>query len=98
MPSRLESTKMIDANSVQVIQSRCHAVNPPAIARLLMRLPIVKGITPKLALGAEIIRRHASHESRIQLVVNQEQLRVGPHVRRIRRYKNGQVAQDPHPS
>ena len=45
---------------------------------------------------AEVIGRHSADESRPALFVQQEQLRIRPHVARIGRNKEGQVADQPH--
>ena len=98
MPGRLEAAKVIDANRVEVIQPCLEPINPPTIARLSERLPVIDRVSPELALGAEIIRRNAGDDPRLRLLVQQEQLGIGPHVRRIRGNKDGKITQQPHPA
>ena len=96
VPGRLEAAKVIDANRVEVIQPRLEPIDPPAIARLSERLPVIDRVPPQLALGAEIIRRNAGDDPGLRLVVQEEQLRIGPYVRRIRGNKDGKITQQPH--
>ena len=57
-----------------------------------MGVPVVNRITPELPCRAEIIGRHAGHEARPVLLIQEKELRVGPHVTGIGRDEEGQVA------
>ena len=61
-----------------------------------MDLPVVYGVAPELSVGAEVVRRHAGYETRVVLVIEQEQVGVGPNVARIRRNEKGQVTNQAH--
>ena len=49
-----------------------------------------------MALGAEVIGRHAANEARPLPFVQQEQLRVGPYVTGVRGNEKGQIADQTH--
>src|SRR5512132_1146923 len=67
-------------------------------ASLAESIPIVDGIAPKLAILAEIVRRHSGNESRTVLFVEQEQFGMGPYVARIGRNKERKVTDQSHSS
>ena len=98
MPGRRESAEVIEADRVDVREQGPDAVDAKAIAARGKRVPVVDGIAPELPLGAEIVRRHAGNHARPALVVEQEKLRIGPHVARVRRDEKGQIADQTHAS
>ena len=59
--------------------------------------PSRKADCPSAARRAEIIGRHSSHHGRLALLVEQEQLRVGPQVRRIAGHEDRYVADQAQP-
>ena len=71
---------MIQTNYIHVSQQRTEAIDAPAIAGPAQRVPVIDGVAPELSLGAELIGGHTSHEARLVLFVQQEQLRTGPNV------------------
>ena len=84
VPSRGESAEVIQPYDVDVGEQGAQPIDSPAIARVPQGLPVVNGISPKLARGAEIVGRHAANEAGTAVLVQQEQPWVGPHVARVR--------------
>ena len=83
---------MIQPNRVDVRQQGAHPIDAPAKAGSPMGLPVVHGVAPKLSLGAEVVGRHAGYETWVVVIIEQEQLGVGPNIARIRRNEKGQIA------
>ena len=92
MPGGREAAEVIQSNRVHVGQQGAQSVDAPAIACPAQRLPVIDGVAPELSLGAEVVRRHAGHEARPALLVEQEQFRVGPDIARVGGDEEGQVA------
>src|SRR5271157_2241244 len=91
VPGGREPAKMIQTDHVHVGEQRTDAIDAPAVAGPTQGVPVVDRVAPELSLRAKIIRRHAGYEARPVPVVQQEELRVGPNVARVRRDKKGQV-------
>ena len=91
-PVRFEPAEMIEPHYVHLFEARDKPVQPPAIAALLQRFPIVERIAPELAGGAEIVRRHSGDDGRLAMLVEIKQIGVGPDVGRIARDENRQVS------
>src|SRR2546422_7785466 len=89
-------SKMIETDHIHVGEQRTESIDAPAIAGLSQRLPVVDGVAPELSLGAEVIGGHAGDELWPPLFVQQEQVRVGPNVARVRRNEKGQIANQAH--
>src|SRR5215813_15297698 len=96
MPRCREPAKMIETNHVHVSKQRTDSVDAPTKARLPQRLPVVDRIAPELSLGAERVGGYASHELWFPIFVQQEQLRVGPDVTRVRRNEKRQITNQAH--
>src|SRR6185369_13295228 len=58
--------------------------------------PVVQGIAPALAGGAEVVRRHARHDRGLALRIQQVLRAVGPDLRRVVRDEDRRVADDAH--
>src|SRR6266849_4172242 len=71
---------------------------PPVKARGGHGSPLVQRVAPQLTGGAEIVRRHAGHDDREPMLVELEQVLVGPHVGAIVRDKDRNVANDGDPA
>src|SRR5262245_55077971 len=80
VPGRREGAEVIEPNRVHVGQQGAQPIDAPAKTGPTKRLPVIDGVAPELPLGAEIVWRHAGHKTRLVLLVQQEQLRVGPDV------------------
>ena len=96
VPRRRESSEVIQTDRVDVSQQGAQAVDAPAVAARGKRVPVIDRIAPALSLRAEVVRRHTGDDARPALGIEQEQLRVGPHVARVRRDEEGQVADQAH--
>ena len=88
---------MIQPNHVHMRQQRAQTVYAPPVSSPPRSVPVVNRVTPELSQGAEVIGRHASDKTWPVLVVEQEELRVGPHVTRIGGNEGWQVANQAHP-
>ena len=96
MPCGREAAKMIQADRVNVPQHGAHSVDPPEMVPRAQRVPVVDRIAPQLPLCAEVVRRHAGDDLRAVLRIEQEQLRVGPHVARLGRDEEREIAEQAH--
>ena len=79
-PVAVKAAEMVYAYDVVEVLRVLDAAYPPAIAVGFHMLPVVEGIAPELAVGREIVRRHARHSRRHIALVQQEALGVAPHV------------------
>src|SRR5271165_7511707 len=96
MPGSRKSAEVVEANYVHVCQQRPQSVDAPTIAGSTKGFPVVNGIAPQLALRAEVIWRHAGDEARSAMLIQQEQLGVGPHIARVRGDEKRQIANQAH--
>ena len=64
VPSGRESPKVVQANQIHMSEQCTHAVDAPTIARPTMRIPVIDGIAPKLALRTEVVGWDASDKTR----------------------------------
>lgn len=92
VPRGGESTKVIQPNRVDVREQGAHPIDAPAKAGSPMGLPVVHRVAPKLSIGAEVVWRYAGYEKWVEVIIEQEQLGVGPNIARIPRNKKGQIA------
>src|SRR5215472_6298106 len=84
VPRGLECSEVIETNDVDVTQQTSDPVDAPSVASRTKRVPVVNRITPKLSFRTEVIGRNSSDETWPPPLIQQEELRVGPHVGRIR--------------
>ena len=80
MPCRGESAEVIQAYHVDMREQGTQPIDPPAIAHIPQSLPVVNGIAPELAGGAEVVGRHACDKEGPPVFIQPEQLRIGPYV------------------
>ena len=85
---------MVEADHIEELSRPVNATQPPAEAVFFHRIPAVEGIPPKLARGAEIVRRHPSHRRGAAPVIQREKLRRSPHITGIRSHIDRQIAYD----
>ena len=83
---------MIEADRVDVSQQRAQAIEAPAVAVGGDGIPVVDRIAPPLSLRAEVVRRHPGDHARPLLRIEQKELRVCPHIARIRGDEERQIA------
>src|SRR5262249_6739006 len=96
VPGGGECAEMIQADRGHVSPQGAQAVDGPGGTRNTKRVPVIDGVAPELSLGAEVVRRHTGDEPWSVARVQQEQLRVGPHIARIRGNEKRQVADQAH--
>ena len=87
---------MIQTEHVHVRQQSAHAVDVPAVAGAAQSRPVIDGIAPELPLSAEVVGRYPGDEAGPVLLVQEEQVGIGPHVARVGRHEEGQVTDQPH--
>src|SRR6266576_5164028 len=86
---------MVHADEITQPKRPPHPINPPFEPVCAQAIPIVEWIAPQLSRLAEIIRRDTCDHARISGFVEFEILRVRPHIDRIVRDKDWQIAEDP---
>ena len=87
---------MVDAHFVYKLVYRAEPLYPPAIAVGSHGLVIVQRVAPQLAVGAEIVGRHAGDGRRIAAFVQLEQLLMSPAVGAVVSDKHGHVTENLH--
>ena len=90
----VQPAEMVDADDVVQREGSADAADPPGVPFRRVRLPVVDGVAPKLAGRRKIIGRDARHPPRGAVFVEFEQVRIRPHVRRIGRDVEGDVADE----
>ena len=88
---------MVDPDHVKQLLVVADAVYPEPIARLLQVIPVVDGVAPALAGGAEIIRRHSRDEGGPAVPVQKEVFLPRPHVHGIDPHVEGNVPHNADP-
>ncbi len=94
LPVGAETAEMIDAHDVHLAQHGADALQPPSVAGSLVHLPAVKRVTPQLAAGRIIVRRHPGNHSWAAFRVQEEKLRVGPDIRAVMGDEDRDIADD----
>ena len=61
-----------------------------------MIVPGVNRIAPQLAVGAEVVGRHAGQRQGVVVCIQVHQRRIGPHVAAVEGQVNGNVAEQQH--
>ena len=93
-PIAFQAAEVVDAENVVQPGGARDAPDPPGITVGLHGVPVVEGITPELALGSEIVRRHAGHLRGHVPLIQLERPGIGPHVGGVHGHIDGQVADD----
>jgi hypothetical protein len=71
---------VIDAQEIEACELRADALEPPAEAAPLHRVPVVERIAPVLTVGVEVVGRHAGNRERLAVRVEREQPALPPHI------------------
>ena len=79
----VKAAEVVDARDVVELGGRGDAVDPPLVAGGLQVLPVVEGVAPELAGGGEVVRRAAGDAHGAALLVQPEDLGIGPGVRAV---------------
>ena len=90
----VKAPEMVDTGNVVHLVAVPQPGQPPVIAGLAVVLPAVQGIAPQLAVGREPVGRTARHRHRDIILVQLEQLGVGPGVGAVHGHINGNIADD----
>ena len=85
---------MVDSKNVIFFFAGGKALYPPGIAVFFLFFPVINGVSPKLAVGAERIRRAAGNTFRVKVFVKKELFRFRPDVRGIQRNIDRNIADD----
>src|SRR6478609_2617477 len=96
LPIALEADEVVEPDRVEAPQVAAQAFDPPAVAGLPQPAPIVERVAPTLAVGAEVVGRHAGHAATLTLLVEQEQLLVLPDVGAVVSHEHRDVADQQH--
>ena len=95
-PVGVKGTEVVDAQQVVQAQRVAHPADPPGVAGFGLGVPVIQGVAPQLAVGAEIVRRAARHPAGAALAVHLKQAAARPGVGRVGRDVDGNVAEDLH--
>ena len=88
---------MIEADQIHRLERVPQTRDPPRVTVFSHALPVVQRVAPQLAGVRKIVRRHARDHRRVALLVQQEELGVGPDLGRIAGDKDRHVAEDADP-
>ena len=83
---------MVDAQPIEHAARRVQAAQPPAELVAPHFFPVIQGVAPALAVGAEIVRGHARHAQGGEVLSELEKLRFGPGVGGIFGHIDGHIA------
>ena len=83
---------MVEPDQIDLLQLPQHAGAPPREPGPLHPLPVVDRVAPVLPVGGEVVRGHARDDGRLAVGVEQELVRVGPHVGRVEGHEDRRVA------
>ena len=61
-PVGAEGAEVVDAREVEELEGAAQALDPPAVAPVAQRAPVVDRVAPQLALGGEGVGRDAGHD------------------------------------
>ena len=96
-PVRGKRAEVVDAHRVVKLQRGADAFAPPSVIVLFHCYPVVKRVSPKLAVLREIIGRHAGNAlADKSAVVNFKQMPIFPNICAVKRNINRHIAEDFH--
>ncbi len=94
-PVFVEASEVVESDDVEQLKRAPQSLRPPFEAALCHPVPPVDRVSPQLALGAEVVGRHAGHHGGGAVVVEPEALLVSPHVGTVGGDVDGQVPEQP---
>ena len=94
LPVGVKGPEMVDADDVKQLLVIADPLDPEIEVVLFQVVPIVDGVAPPLAHGAEVIRRDACNIGRPSGLVQQEVFLAGPDVHRVDPHIEGHVPHD----
>src|SRR2546423_1782114 len=92
----MKAQEVIDANRIKQPKNRPESLNPPGESLTLMGAPIILRMPPALAFSVEIVRRISRDKPWTPGAIELKQLAPRPHVSRIVRHEDGDVADQSH--
>ncbi len=81
---RLKAPEMVHPHIVVHGEAIFHPLQPPAVAGLLVGLPVIQRVAPELTGGGKGIGRNSRHTLGIAQLVELEELPVRPGIRAVR--------------
>src|SRR5689334_3495966 len=87
---------MVEPDDVDQPQEIAEALDPPGVSGARQRIPAVVWIAPELAGGAEIVGRHPRHHQGRAVLVELEELLMGPDIGAVVGDEDRNVADDPY--
>lgn len=87
---------MVDADDVEKFLIVADALHPEGKPVLLHLVPVVDGVAPPLAGGAEIVRRYPCDKGGASVLVQQKILPPGPYIYRVHTHIEGHIAHNAH--
>ncbi len=93
-PIACKPAKVVEAQLVVEDEAVPQALDPPGVSGLAHPIPAVEGIPPELPGRAEVVGGNAGDACRCAVRVEVEEVLVRPHVGRVERGVDGNVAQD----
>ena len=92
----IKTTEVVDTQHIIHIESIPETTHPPIKAGASMIIPVVKWIAPQLACSRKAIWRTASYSQRLTLLIQLEQLWMGPGIGTIHSYIDRNITNDFH--
>jgi len=92
MPRSRKTPEVIETNHVYMSQECTYSIDAPPVTGRTKRIPVIDRITPELSLGAKVIGRNCSDETRPPPLIQQEKLGIRPNIARIRRNEKREIA------
>mmetsp|Transcript_22700 Transcript_22700/g.56261 ORF Transcript_22700/g.56261 Transcript_22700/m.56261 type:complete len:244 (+) Transcript_22700:476-1207(+) len=96
-PVRGEGTEVVDAHLVVQLQRAPQPASPPPIPLPLVCWPVVQRVPPQLPVLTEGVGWNPRHGRGLALAVQEEQILIGPHIRRLPPHVDGHVAHKCYP-
>ena len=93
-PGGGEAAEVVDADDIAEAHGGAEAGDPPVVGVVLHGFPVVDGVAPVLAGGAEVVGRGAGVGAGAEVAVEFEEVGVGPDVGGIVGDEDGEVAED----
>src|SRR5258707_3972348 len=90
----VEAAKVIDPDHIIELEAGPQAGEPPGVTILGVAFPCVKGITPELPIGCEIVGRNPSDAGWFKIFRHLEKLRVSPDFSTIHGDENRDIAEN----
>ena len=80
----IKTSEMVYSYSIIKLKSPGHTLHPPLVAGLLMIIPVIERVAPKLTCSRKGIRRTACNRYRGKIFIKLEKFRICPGIRRVK--------------